>query len=44
MSKKGYSPDTLAYEGLLNLLKNEIFYNREWHGVSIAQFINIWKI
>ncbi len=41
MSKKGCSPDNSACEGFFGRLKNEMFYNREWDGVSIEQFIDI---
>lgn len=41
MSKKGCSPDNSACEGLFGRLKNEMFYNRSWSGVSISQFIEI---
>lgn len=41
MSKKGCSPDNSACEGLFGRLKNEMFYNRDWTGVSIQEFINI---
>jgi len=41
MSKKGCSPDNLACEGLFGRLKNEMFYNRNWAGVSMNQFIEI---
>lgn len=41
MSKKGCSPDNSACEGLFGRLKNEMFYNRSWTGVSIKQFIEI---
>lgn len=41
MSKKGCSPDNSAYEGLFGCLKNEIFYNKDWIGVSIQIFIDI---
>lgn len=41
MSKKGCSPDNSACEGLFGRLKNEMFYNQEWDGVSIVQFIDI---
>lgn len=41
MSKKGCSPDNSAYEGFLGRLKNEMFYNRSWAGVTITQFIRI---
>jgi transposase InsO family protein len=39
MSRKGCSPDNSACEGLFGRLKNEMFYNRDWKGVSIHQFI-----
>ena len=41
MSKKGCSPDNSACEGFFGRLKNEMFYNRNWIGTSIPQFINI---
>ena len=41
MSKKGYSPDNSACEGLFGRLKNEMFYNRYWKGVSIPEFIDV---
>lgn len=41
MSRKGCSPDNSACEGLFGRLKNEMFYNRDWKGVSIQQFIQI---
>ena len=41
MSKKGCSPDNAACEGFFGRLKNEMFYNRMWDGVSIAEFIHI---
>lgn len=40
MSNKGCSPDNAACEGLFGRIKNEIFYNRTWQGVSITQFID----
>lgn len=40
MSRKGRSPDNSACEGFFERLKNEMFYNRSWQGVSIEQFIN----
>ena len=39
MSKKGCSPDNTACEGLFGRLKNEMFYNQDWTGVSIKEFI-----
>lgn len=41
MSSKGCSPDNSACEGFFGRLKNEMFYNRNWIGTSIPQFINI---
>lgn len=41
MSKKGCSPDNSACEGFFGHLKNEMFYNRSWNGVSVKQFISI---
>lgn len=41
MSKKGYSPDNSACEGVFGRLKNEMFYNADWTGVSISDFIDI---
>lgn len=39
MSKKGCSPDNSACEGLFGRLKNEMFYNQNWSGISIEEFI-----
>ena len=41
MAKKGCSPDNSACEGLFGRLKNEMFYNRDWTGVSIQESIDI---
>lgn len=41
MSKKGCSPDNSACEGFFGRLKNEMFYNQDWGGVSIPEFIII---
>jgi putative transposase len=41
MSKKGCSPDNAACEGVFGRIKNEMFYNRSWAGVSIASFMDI---
>ncbi|WP_294379373.1 IS3 family transposase [uncultured Clostridium sp.] len=41
MSKKGCSPDNSACEGLFGRLKNEMFYNTDWTGISINTFIDI---
>ena len=40
MSMKGCSPDNSACEGFFGRLKNEMFYNTDWNGVSIPEFIN----
>lgn len=39
MSRKGCSPDNAACEGFFGRLKNELFYSRDWRGVTIEQFI-----
>lgn len=39
MSKKGCSPDNAASEAFFGRLKNEMFYNRNWQGVSVEEFI-----
>lgn len=41
MSKKGCSPDNSACEGVFGRLKNEMFYNADWTGISISDFIEI---
>lgn len=41
MSKKGCSPDNSACEGFFGCLKNEMFYKRNWSGITITQFIAI---
>ena len=41
MSKKGCSPDNSACEGVLGRIKNEMFYNADWSGVNISEFIGI---
>jgi len=38
MSKKGCSPDNSACEGLFGRMKNEMFYNRSWLGISLEDF------
>ncbi|MBS4930489.1 MAG: hypothetical protein KH020_04030 [Clostridiales bacterium] len=40
MSKKGCSPDNSACEGLFGSIKNEMFYNLDFTGVSIQKFID----
>ena len=39
MSRKGCSPDNAACEGFFGRLKSELFYPRDWQGVTIEQFI-----
>jgi len=41
MSRKGCPQDNAACEGFFGLVKNEMFYNRSWNGVSIKEFIDI---
>lgn len=41
MSRKACSPDNAACEGFFGRLKNEMFYNRKWIGVSIEEFVQI---
>ena len=41
MSKKGCSPDNSACEGVFGRIKNEMFYNTDWTGISISDFIDI---
>ena len=41
MSKKGCSADNSACEGVFGILKNEMFYNTDWTGISISDFIEI---
>ena len=41
MSRKGCSPDNSACEGFFGRLKNEMFYGRQWSGVSVEEFIQI---
>lgn len=40
MSKKGCSPDNSACEGFFGILKNEMFYERDWEGVTISDFMD----
>lgn len=39
MSKKGCSPDNSACEGFFGLIKNAMFYGRDWANVTIPDFI-----
>jgi len=41
MSKKDCSPDNSACEGVFGRLKNEMFFNTDWTGVSISEFMEI---
>ena len=41
MSKKGCSPDNSDCEGVFGRIKNEMFYNTDWSGVNISEFIGI---
>lgn len=41
MSKKGCSPDNSACEGFFGIIKNAMFYGRNWNGVSIDDFISL---
>ena len=40
MSKKGCSPDNSACEGLFGRIKIEMFYEINWYGVTIEEFID----
>lgn len=40
MSKKGCSPDNAACEGLFGRIKSEMFYNRNWIGVTMDSFMD----
>ena len=39
--KKGCSPDNSTCEGVFGRIKNEMFYNTDWSGVNISEFIGI---
>jgi transposase InsO family protein/transposase-like protein len=39
MSRKGCSPDNAACEGFFGRLKNEMYYGRDWSGVSLEGFM-----
>ena len=41
MSKKGCSPDNSACEGFFGRMKNEMFYGRNFVGVTIETFVEI---
>lgn len=40
MSKKGCSPDNSACEGFFGILKNEMFYERNWENISLDELKN----
>jgi len=40
MSRKGRTPDDSACEGFFGRLKNEMFYGRPWHDVSVDGFMD----
>lgn len=37
MSRKGYSPDNLACEGFFGRMKDEMFYDRSWQGITLEE-------
>jgi transposase InsO family protein len=37
MSRKGCSPDNSRMEGFFGTMKNEMFYGRDWEGVSLEE-------
>ena len=39
MPRKGCPPDNAACEGLFGRLKNEMYYGREWSGVTLDNFM-----
>jgi transposase InsO family protein len=39
MSRKGCSPDNAACEGFFGRLKNEMYYGRDWSGVTLNNFM-----
>ena len=39
MSRKGCSPDNAACEGFFGRLKTELFYPKNWQGISVDQFM-----
>ena len=41
MPEKGCSPDNSACEGVSERIKNEMFYNTDWKGINISDFIDI---
>lgn len=41
MSRKGYSPDNLAFECFWGILNNEMFYEKTWIGIPIEHFVRV---
>lgn len=41
MLRKGCSPDNSACEGMFGRIKNAMFYNTDWSGMSISDFVDI---
>lgn len=41
MSRKACTADNAACEGFFGRLKNEMFYGRDWRGVTLEQFMDI---
>ena len=41
MSAKGCSPDNSATEGFSGRMKDEMFYGRDWSGVTVKEFIDL---
>ena len=39
MSRKGCTPDNIACEGFFGRLKTELFYPRDWHDMTLEQFM-----
>lgn len=39
MSAKGYLPDNAVCEGFFGIIKNEFFYERDWKGLSLHEFV-----
>lgn len=41
MSNKACTPDNAACEGFFGRIKNEMYYNRTWNGISMQEFIEV---
>ena len=41
MSKKAYTADKAACEGFFGRLKNDMFCNKAWIGISVDEFMEI---